>query len=845
VALLVATYDYQDAGLRRLTAPAHDAEALAAVLGDPDIAGFEVTTLVNEAHYRVGAAIGDFYRDRRRDDLTLLYFTGHGVKDDEGRLYLAMADTRRDGLLFTGLAAEQIDRAMEGCASRQKVLILDCCYSGAFPAGRIAKADDQVHALERFHGRGRTVLTASDATQYSFEGNQLHGEAPRSVFTHHLVAGLRDGTADLDGDGDITLDELYAYVHDRVVAEMPQQRPKKQDDVEGRMVIARNVRWSLPVYVTNAVASPLANDRAAALDGLGHLYRTGNDLVRARVLTEIERLTDDDSRSVSTAATILLASLDAQPTTPSAPQPAPAEPPAGPSPATDRPTPIPTEPPAEPEQVASASPQPLAGPGPVVPTLAESSRESEAVVEAVVAERVEPPGPRRGWRRRAVAVLRAVRRVGLAGWCAVVAGALLVAAVVATYARGFSSGWPPALWYLMGIAALVIGAAVGMLVPRTRRLVGPGVLVAAGAAAAWGLVYYPELLLYLAGPAVRDRGDPPVWLALGGHVTVVTAAVLAGWALRRDPAVRVEVRLPRSVRTWSAVALAGAAAVAGALAMYDTVRTVAHLNTVYVNPVIGAVAQACLATSILAAVVPAVAAVLGPYRLRLALLAGWAGGAVAIALGSSQRGGTLADNTSTLTFGGAALVLAGAAALAGWRARTRPLAGRRLALAGVAAVCLVAAGAGTAVYQVAAAPVTEAVPWAAAVSPDGTRLYVAADLWTSNTPRYTRDGRPGRLWIVDTASHHVVGDPVPVGRAVGAVAVSADGRYAYVCNQRDGAVTVVSTRERATVGSPLRVGGKPRPAVAGRQPPVRPDRLRPAVGGHHHQPRHRRRDPLG
>jgi uncharacterized caspase-like protein len=90
------------------------------VLRDPRIAGFEVTTLVNEPHHRVGEAIGEFYRDRRRDDLTLLYFTGHGLKDDEGRLYLAMANTRRDSLLFTALSAEQIDQAMAACASRQK-----------------------------------------------------------------------------------------------------------------------------------------------------------------------------------------------------------------------------------------------------------------------------------------------------------------------------------------------------------------------------------------------------------------------------------------------------------------------------------------------------------------------------------------------------------------------------------------------------------------------------------------------------------------------------------------------------------------------------------------------------
>jgi WD40 repeat protein len=294
----------------------------------------------------VGRAIGEFYRERRRDDLTLLYFTGHGLKDDEGRLYLAMTNTMRDDLLFTGLPAEHVDQAMEGCASRRKILVLDCCYSGAFPARRMTKADTTVHALERFQGRGRTVLTASDATQYSFEGDRPQGQASQSVFTRYLVAGLRDGSADLDGDGDITVDELYSYVHDRVVEEMPQQRPKKQDDVQGRTVIARNVNWTLPAYLANALASPVAADRRNALDGLARLRRVGNDIVRARVEQEIRRLADDDSRQVSTAATALLA----DPTSPTAehaepPAPAPAQAATPPAPrATTTPTSHPTEP---------------------------------------------------------------------------------------------------------------------------------------------------------------------------------------------------------------------------------------------------------------------------------------------------------------------------------------------------------------------------------------------------------------------------------------------------------------------------------------------------------------------
>ncbi|GAB3211215.1 caspase family protein [Nocardia tengchongensis] len=310
-ALVVATYAFNDPGLRQLTAPVHDAEAFAEVLADPAIGGFEVTTLINQPHHVVGAAIGDFFSDRLRDDLTLLYFSGHGLKDDAGKLYLAMTDTRTLTPLFTSVAADQIDYAMTGCHSNHQVLILDCCYSGAFPAGTIAKADDQVHALETFSGRGRTVLTASDATQFAFEGETPHGQATQSVFTRHLVAGLRDGGADLDQDGDITVDELYSYVHDHVVAERPRQRPKKQDNIEGRTVLARNRNWQVPQHIRTALESPAVRDRRNALEDLDQLHRTGGAIVRSRIHDAITRLVNDDSRAIAAAAASW---LDSHPT---------------------------------------------------------------------------------------------------------------------------------------------------------------------------------------------------------------------------------------------------------------------------------------------------------------------------------------------------------------------------------------------------------------------------------------------------------------------------------------------------------------------------------------------------
>ena len=243
VALIIATDQYEDKGLRQLISPAHDAEALAGVLKEPDIGGFEVKTLLNETSHRIRREIEAFFIDRTRDDLLLLYFSCHGIKDEDGRLYYSTTDTDRKLLRATAIESGFVNDIMQRSRSRKQVLLLDCCYSGAFARGMITKADKKVITRNDFEGegRGRVVLTASDAMQYSFEGDQVEGKGIPYVFTGNLVRGLKSGEADRDADGHITIDELYDYVHDRVVDATPEQRPAKWNfGVQGRIVIARN-----------------------------------------------------------------------------------------------------------------------------------------------------------------------------------------------------------------------------------------------------------------------------------------------------------------------------------------------------------------------------------------------------------------------------------------------------------------------------------------------------------------------------------------------------------------------------------------------------------------------------
>jgi hypothetical protein len=319
-ALIVASDEYQDVGLSELRAPAADADALAAVLSDPQIGGFEVRTLLNEPAHVVNEAVEEFLTDRSPDDLLLLHFSCHGIKDQEGELYFAMANTRLRLLGATAVAADFVNRRMTQSRSRRIVLVLDCCYAGAFDRGMRARATKVMDLEERFGGRGRAVITASGAVEYAFEGGELteSGDPAPSVFTTAMVRGLTTGEADRDQDGYVDLDELYDYVYDAVREVTPHQTPGKWTfGVQGDLVIARRNTpvtepAALPPELQHSIDSPLAGVRAGAVDELARLLSGRHQGLALAARQALETLADDDSRTVVAAAS---AALDRSPPT--------------------------------------------------------------------------------------------------------------------------------------------------------------------------------------------------------------------------------------------------------------------------------------------------------------------------------------------------------------------------------------------------------------------------------------------------------------------------------------------------------------------------------------------------
>jgi WD40 repeat protein len=319
-ALIVATGKYRDPKLPELHGPRQDAIALRRVLGDTSIGNFEVDVALNSRVHVLRQRLEAFFADRARDDVLLLHMSCHGIKDTSGQLYFAATDTQVKLLHSTGIDADWVRRLMDRSRSKSIVLLLDCCFGGAFAAGirrsGVAEGADIQGRFAAADGSGRVVITASDSLQYAFEGATIQGKPQPSVFTRTLVHALETGAADKDADSEISVTELYDFVLQRMRAESPDQLPLKWEfGVTGGVMIAANPNAppsnlaGLPESIRNALASSDTLLRLGAVVELSYLARGDDQRARAKAIEALKKLAGDDSTKVKEAAGRLASEL--------------------------------------------------------------------------------------------------------------------------------------------------------------------------------------------------------------------------------------------------------------------------------------------------------------------------------------------------------------------------------------------------------------------------------------------------------------------------------------------------------------------------------------------------------
>ena len=226
----------------------------------------ESPTVLERTLLELKGQIAETKRRGERAEVVLTY-SGHG---DETHLHLGNAALRIETLI------EWVDAV----GADATVIVLDACRTGPVRAGKRrgfgeAPAFD-VTLVESPALVGRVVLKSASQGEVAQESDDLEG----AFFTHHLLAGLR-GAADGDNDGAITLNELWAYAHNRTVDQSfgraAVQHPEVKVELAGQaeLILTR----------TDVAAAQLVLDEALGGSFLVVDERTG------RVLFEVQKPT--------------------------------------------------------------------------------------------------------------------------------------------------------------------------------------------------------------------------------------------------------------------------------------------------------------------------------------------------------------------------------------------------------------------------------------------------------------------------------------------------------------------------------------------------------------------------
>lgn len=203
--------------------------------------------LLNPTKQDIEIALETLIMNLDEDDTIIIYFAGHGRLSPDYRLFLCPTDANPRALLSTCVNIDTISTLLDWTNCLRNVLILDCCYSGAIGSSFRYRGNDSPNkSIEDMSGKGRIILTGSGAWEPSREDDNLEN----GLFTFHFIDGINKGTADLDGDGLISCNDIFNYTYEKVSENSVQEPTLWGLDINGDIYLSRNPKKHFK-YITS------------------------------------------------------------------------------------------------------------------------------------------------------------------------------------------------------------------------------------------------------------------------------------------------------------------------------------------------------------------------------------------------------------------------------------------------------------------------------------------------------------------------------------------------------------------------------------------------------------------
>ncbi len=228
VVIGISNYKYAAGKFPEVRYAANDAEEFYKFLRSPQGGGLppdHILFLQNKdaSLQNIKYAFFDFLKQALEEDYVIVYFSGHGMPEDDNpnNLYFLAYDSRSDRIASTAFPMWDIETALSRYIKSEKVIMFaDACHSAGI-SGDISTRSSTSHKnmtnkflLEVAKAKkGRAIFTASEAGELSQESRKWGGG--HGVFTYFLLRALK-GEADLNDNRIITLGETIDYVSEHV-----------------------------------------------------------------------------------------------------------------------------------------------------------------------------------------------------------------------------------------------------------------------------------------------------------------------------------------------------------------------------------------------------------------------------------------------------------------------------------------------------------------------------------------------------------------------------------------------------------------------------------------------------
>lgn len=246
-AVLIGASTYQSDDLPNLPAVRNNLLGMVEVLTNPATSGFSranCTVVIDSGSPRTAYRT---LRDhaRRAEDTLLVYFAGHGLTGPlRHELYLALPDTDVDELRVSALPFEVIREVLQDCPATNRVLILDCCFSGLAVHDHMTSPTAVLSGQVDVSGTYTLASTSANATAAAPSGESY------TAFTGELLTVLRTGIP--DGPELLTLGTVYRHLRHTLTAKGLPAPTQRGTDTADLLALARNPAWRPPPTFVDA-----------------------------------------------------------------------------------------------------------------------------------------------------------------------------------------------------------------------------------------------------------------------------------------------------------------------------------------------------------------------------------------------------------------------------------------------------------------------------------------------------------------------------------------------------------------------------------------------------------------